>query len=379
MVRYLLGTCAWLAVAVLALGVVGCGSSSGSGSAQARIPPAMDMVAVGRYSGVLIFRNVLYKQFGDIADVHLLQQGSNNDGTVGVFVADNRLFASAKHDDRLYIWNDYANVTSHQSADVELWNMDGPNRMFVYNNDLYVSVEHEDRLLIFRDVANLSSGPASPDVILTDGINRPKDVVCADDAVYVASDDGDTVSIWRGLATLTDFQSADVKLRSPDSIIVDARRLAVHADTLYVTNRDHSVVIFRNASLLMDDAVPDAVLGGPSDLDHPRRVMVDDYRLYIPNRYGDVDDDEAAISIFNNPLSITFGQVPDVAYSTDMVSRVPAASLEDNVLAGFSRESDSFFFFIQAHAIEEDSEPDLTLWDPRIRYDNIAELILVPR
>ncbi|MDJ0976548.1 MAG: hypothetical protein QNJ98_18980 [Planctomycetota bacterium] len=336
-------------------------------------------MAVGRDSGVLIFRNVLYKQFGDIADVHLLEYDNNNDGTVGVFVADNRIFVSLKHEDRVYIWNDFANVTSGQAPDVELTNgLDGPNRLVVYNGDLYVSCEYSDRVAIFRDVTTLSNS-SSPDVRLDDGIDEPKDLVVANDSLYVASEYDNRVCIWRNVAALGDWDSADAKLRTATSLIVRPQRLALYADSLYVSSRDHSVTVFRNASLLMDDAPPDVVLGGPSNLDRPRRVLIDAGGLYIPNKYGDYEDDEPGLSIFRNPMALTFGQTPDVAVTTEVVSRISASDLEDNVFAGFSREVDSFFFFLQAHRIEENSAPDVMLWDPRIRYDNIGELILVPR
>ena len=354
--------------------LVACGGSSRAAPAPYD-PPVLDMVALAnREDRVLIFRDIGHRAFGDVAEVVLDQASSGIDRPTGVFVADDRLFVTSVDNGRVQIWNGFAALVGGAAPDVVLSGMYRPYRLFVDGTSLYVA--GEDYVYIFRDIPTLVSGDGA-DVAISSGIDSAKDLLVAGGALYVANYQGHRVTVYNDAENIVANQPPDVTLDQTGSLIAEPIRLTWHAGTLYVANRQQAVYIFRNAAALMDGDAPDAVLGGPSDLDGVRRPLVDDSRIYVPNRYAYYEDLEPGFSIFDGPATVTSGQVADVTIWDRAVERCSASDLMGDVLVGFSQEDETFFVYLQAHAIEDDQPPDFELWDPRIINNDVGELILV--
>lgn len=368
-----------MAAFALVVGALGCGSSSTpEDSTQPFVPPALDMVAVSpREDRLLIFRDVARKSFGSVAEVLLDEGTSNIDRPSGVFVANNRLFVSSQDDGNVQIFNDFAGITTGATADVVLSGLDRPNRIFVNGNSMYVATR--SNVVIYRDIPTLVTGDPA-DAVVSDGVDDAKDVVVGGDVLYVANMDGNSVTCYNGAESLTGNPAPDVTLDNTTSLIAEPQRLTYHAGTLYVGARYYAVYVFRNIATAVDGQAPSAVLGGPSNLEGVRRPMVDDYRMYIPNRYGDFDDDEPGLHIYNDVNSLTNGQAADVEVVNEGTQRCYASDLHSNVLVGYNDDQSTFFVYLQANEIETNQDPDIVLWDPRYLSKNrVAEVFLVAR
>jgi hypothetical protein len=368
-----------LAALALVVGAIGCGSSTTDGNQEQEfVAPSLDMVAVSpREDRLLIFRDVARKSFGSVAEVLLDEGTSNIDRPSGVFVAENRLFVTSQDDGNVQIFNDFAGLMTGATADVVLTGLDRPNRIFVNGTSLYIATR--SNVVIYRDIPTLVTGDPA-DVVISDGVDNAKDVVVGGDVLYVANLDDNSVTCYNGAESLTGNTAPDVTLDNTTSLIGEPQRLTYHAGTLYVGARYYAVYVFRNIAAAVDGQAPNVVLGGPSNLDGVRRPLVDDYRMYIPNRWGDFDDDEPGLHIYNDVNALTNGQLADVELITENAQRVHASDLHSNVLVGYNDDLSTFFVYLQANEIEAGQEPDIVLWDPRyLQKNRVAEVFLVTR
>ncbi|MGE0192540.1 MAG: hypothetical protein AB7T63_10930 [Planctomycetota bacterium] len=364
------GVVSFLALAALSAATLPFLISCGSGGGGQRTLPRIDAIAATRDDAVLIFRDALHKSYGDVADV-ALTSASGVDRPTGVARVGNRLFVSCYDSSRIIFFDDYGGLVSGDSYDGSL-SISQPNRLFEHDGDLYAVSQGSHAVYVWRGAETIGSG-ASPDAMLTGSMSYPKDVCVADDMVFVAGYNSDTVPIWAGAASLSGTVGPDVVLDLTGSLLRQPIRVAVQDGTLYVANRDNAVYLFRNASLAYDGAPPDVVLGGPSDVDGPRRPLITNDRLFVPSRYED-----KGMSIFHDPASLTNGAIPD-AEIVEPWTEIYAADLHRNVLFGFAGQDgdDLFFAYFDARNIQTGQEPDLALWDPRVLYERVIEILLV--
>lgn len=359
-----------LASAALAAFAVPLLVSCGGGGSGQRTLPRLDAIAATREDVVVIFRDALHKAYGDVADV-VLASSSGVDRPTGIALVGNRLFVSCFDQSRIIFFNDYAGLSTNAPYDGSL-SISQPNRLFEHDGDLYAVSQGSHAVYVWRNAEVIASG-ASPDAMLTGGMSYPKDVCVGDDMVFAAGYDSDAVPVWGNASTLSGTVGPDAVLDLAGSLLREPIRVAFHNGTLYVANRENAVYIFRDAYLAYDGAPPDVVLGGPSSVDGPRRPLITNDRLFVPSRWSD-----KGMSIFHNPDSLSNGAIPD-AEIVDPWTEIYATDLHRNVLFGFAGQDgdDLFFAYFDARNITTGQEPDLALWDPRVLYDRVIEILLI--
>lgn len=362
--------------ALIVISSVAGSCGTGSNRLPAPTPPRVDVAVATQEDWVLIFYDALNKGPGNIADVVLGSAGSQVESPRGLAIADNRLYVSCLRANRVLIFNDFANLTDGQAPDVVLDSVGSqivkPNRLCVHENDLYVCCQGNNQVHVFRDVATLASSDV-PDLVLDNagsGIDEPKDACVGGGDLYVANYGNDTVTIYRDVATLGSGDPPDTVLDLADSLIVDPVRLAWHEDTLYVSNHGNSLCGFRSAGNLAGGEFPDFVLGGPSALANPRRAVVSNARLFVPNMDG-----MAGVIIFGDPATLAHGSLP-VARLTNPVESVTALDMAGGALLGCSSNECGVFGYFDADTITDGQPPDRLLWDPRLTTP-VAEIDVV--
>lgn len=196
--------------------------------------------------------------------------------------------------------------------------------------------------------------------MITNGINEPKDVCVGGGDMFVPNYHDDTVTIYKDVSTLVSGDGPDATLDTGSSYVHDPVRVAYHAGTLYVSNRDNSMMAFQSAATIVSSQTPDLVLGGPSELGGVRRPLISDNRLFIPNRWDDI-----GLSMFDGPLTLANGALPDATLQ-DPIDDVTAAGLIGGAILAYADKDDFLFAYFDADNIVTDQEPDLILWDPRM-------------
>jgi hypothetical protein len=215
----------------------------------------------------------------------------------------------SRNTDTVLIWYDVANRSSTGIADVVLDNtgsdIDHARSLAIVNDTLFVANQDGHTVTIYRGFGSLVSGQA-PDVTLS-GLNRPVDLEVAGNDLYVADRDDNAVYIYRDVTTLMTGDFADATLDSANSGMQDPFDLAVANDRLYVASRGNDTVrIFDSASTLTNGAAPigvlDSATGGISE---PMRCAVVGGDLYVSNGYSDY------LLIFRNADTVLGGDLPD--------------------------------------------------------------------
>jgi len=177
--------------------------------------------------------------------------------------------------------------------------------------DLAAGDRDSDRVYIYYDILAGAAFGRQPDVILDQagsGIDQPRSIDIANNRLFVANLEADTVTIWDDFLGLTNGQAPDVTLDSGGSLLDKPSDIRVHNNDLYVANQDsNEVFIFRDVSTLSDGDAPDVMLDSTGSLiDDPIGLEVTDDALYVTN------NDNGTVTVYDDPGTLVTGQAPDV-------------------------------------------------------------------
>jgi hypothetical protein len=233
--------------------------------------------------------------------------GSGGGASASTAVVD--IAFGTRDTDTVLIWYDVANRSSTGIADVVLDNatsgIQKARGLAIVNDTLFVANQDGGTVTIYRSFGSLVSGQA-PDVTLS-GLNQPLDVEIANNDLYVADRSDSAVYIYRDVTTLMTGDGPDAILDSGNSGVDSPYDCAIHDDRLFVASRDNDTVrIFDSASTLTSGAAPSSVLDpGTGGISEPMRCAVVAGDLYVSNGYSDY------LLIFRDADTVMGGDLPD--------------------------------------------------------------------
>lgn len=308
---------------------------------------------------------------GQAPDVVLDNAGSMIDEPRAIELADNRLFVGNSSANTVTIYNGFLTLTDAQAPNVTLDNggsgIDGVSALVVAGGDLYVACDSNNTVRVFRDVETLASADA-PDVILNNaasGINNPQDLAVVNGTLYVANITSSTITIYNNVSTLATNDPPDITLNEAMSQISTPEVLEVFDNVLYVGQDDPGeggLLTFSPADGLTTGQAPDVVLGGPARIDDPEGIAFTGGRIFVSN-----SDDTAQADIvgFDDPATLTTGQLPDVLLSN--VANDPE-ELEGvlGTLWVASEDLSCVHGWLNAAAVTNNQPPDIVLFDPQM-------------
>jgi hypothetical protein len=222
-----------------------------------------------------------------------------------------------------------------------------------------------DRVYIFYDVLN--SGSTAPDVILdgpSSGVTDPRNVVIADNRLFVANDGGtNQVMIFDDFVNLSPVPTPvpDVILDNATSLIDDVEGMTVVDNDLYVANEDvPTVTIYRDVDSIVAGGVavaPDIILDdATSDIDSPNKITIADNILYVCN------DGNSTVTIYENADSLVAAVAPNVTLDDGADCGLSSAlRVFGNVLYAAGADSSTVTGYLPADGLTDSQAPSFTL------------------
>lgn len=318
-----------IALAAIGAGCNGPGSNFGGGFFPLpTIVPNVD-VAVGDLDGttsVTLYFDILSDEDSDgnldpVVDLVLDNTGSGINGPRGLTFSGDDFFVGNFSSSEVRIFRDYRSLSDGASPDVQLTGlgaMSKPKQVVVASDTLFVLDDNNSEVYIFFDQSTITTDVA-PDVTLDNGgsgLTNPDGIGVAGGDLFVANYDNPDVMIFRSFTTLSDGDTPDVVLPDATSFLgtgANPRSAYVANDILYVPTSIGPVFVFEGADTLVDDALPDAVLGAASDTGaETLDLLVLDTNLFVAVREPSTGTDPAIIG-FTPAIGLTDDQTTSFA------------------------------------------------------------------
>lgn len=192
------------------------------------------------------------------------------------------------------IFRNYSTLTDNTAPAVTLGATAGIGKVHELivdgSDNLIVMDDDNDHIFVFFNASAITTDVA-PDVTLDNAgsnISNPEGIAVGGSDLYVANYNSNDLTIYRTISTLADGDAPDATLAFATSFMSlpnGLRGAYVSSNRLFVPSADDLVFVFDNASTLVNDDLPTAVLDNASDVGlTPLDVEVIGTNLFVATR-----------------------------------------------------------------------------------------------
>jgi hypothetical protein len=325
------------------------------------VPTADIDLIVGSREGdaILVFEDIV-NHSGLGADRVFSSVGSSIDNGGRMDFENDTLVVANRDNGSILVFRNFSTLADESAPDASVF-VNRPNGIALVGGDLYVGSNNGNNVQIFRDVGTLASGDP-PDLILsvpgTASFNCPADLIVVNDTLYVADRCSDRIYVWNGAAALAANVGADVEL-THDS----PRRIRIADNVLWVASSDNtSLTGYAPANALTTGQGPTTAVFGFFNLATRSDFDFAGTSILFGNR-NDVDD--VILTRVDVGLSTIFPQAEVLASDTgfDSIYDVRVAA---GLLIVTNRNDDLVAWFAGAATLSSGRAPDGYLFDPRL-------------